>query len=335
MTKQISRREKQITELIPLSEGIERWTTLYAASENPSLYLSPDWLSIYREPPLCQTMLFFVTKGGIDIAGFPFLVSGHLPLRMKLGGPLVRKPLQRMKPSKYMEYKKAILQDFGTYIKHHCKTVEYKLDYSIKYWYPLMWIGFTQSQEYHYILDIANKSSVWSGLETKIRSDIRKATQKNITSRRVSVSRFIKFYTATNKTVNTGVISLYNGLEKLANAYAYIAYNETKDPLSAVLCVEHLDTIYYIDSVVNPLSDGSQSLNIWSVIENSHCTKLNFLGSRVPSVERFFRAFGGFPEPYSVIKYKKAYVTRVLSLLTITYKILLGVIRSKTPFRIN
>ena len=74
---------------------------------------------------------------------------------------------------------------------------------------------------------------------------------------------------------------------------------------SGILISKDFHTTYYIDSFNFRKSTGTQSYVIWETICTAQTISFNFLGSRVPAVDSFFRGFGSIPVPYSCIKYNK------------------------------
>ena len=61
-------------------------------------------------------------------------------------------------------------------------------------------------------------------------------------------------------------------------------------------------------------SSGAYSLLIWKAIQMSAklTQQFNFCGSMLPSVERFFRSFGGEQTPYLHIKKTKLLVIKII-----------------------
>ena len=64
--------------------------------------------------------------------------------RMKLSGPIIRKPVQSYKLSTHYQYYGAIYKMFSLYIKNRFLVYYDLWEYHHNYWYPLLWQGFTR-----------------------------------------------------------------------------------------------------------------------------------------------------------------------------------------------
>ena len=324
MAKAISRKDKQKVDILSIKDGLERWSKLYQYCEDKCLFHDKSWLGLYLDNK--DLKLCFISKGGIDIAAIPLYVKK--PFRMKIGGPIIRSNIQNMKNSKLISYQKAIFEEFAEVISE--KNIFYSdiWNYQLNYWYPLMWKGFKQKTGYHYILDIKDIKKCWENFETKIRTDIRKSKKENIKSTLSPFKTFEKLYIQINKKNNRNMKTLdfYKRMVKSVNGKVISAYYKNQ-VISSILFIEYNDCIYYLDSCNSKEGKryGSQSLNLWNLIEISNCEKLNFLGSSIPEVESYFRGFGGHPTSYMIIsKDPECLMKDVYTLFKKIYKKVLG-----------
>lgn len=324
MTKIISRKDKQKVEILTIADGLERWSKLYHSCEDKCLFHDKNWLGLYlneKDLELC-----FISKGGIDIAAIPLYIKK--PFRMKIGGPIIRTSIQNMKISKLISYQKAIFEEFAEVILEKKLPYSEIWNYQLNYWYPLMWKGFKQTTGYHYILDIKNSKRCWENFETKIRTDIRKSKKENIKSLLSPFNTFEELYIQINKKniSNIKTLDFYKRMIKSVNGKVISAYYKNK-VISSILFIEYKKSIYYLDSCNSKQGKkfGSQSLNLWNLIETSKCEKLNFLGSSIPEVESYFRGFGGHPTPYMIVsRDNESLIKYVYTLFKKIYKKILG-----------
>ena len=295
----LKRKDKQYWQELTIKEGFARWSKLYKESENDLLFLSPQWIKTYEDDPSIKIIL--ISKGGLDIAAILLTQKGIPPFRMKLSGPIIKKNIQNLKPSKILSYEKAILEQIAEIIiKKNNFYYWGAWNYKFKYWYPLKWKGFKQSTGYHFITQIDNKEKCWNNLETKIRTDIRKAIKYNLIIKKEKIEDFLFLLKKKKPKDYERISKFYIKLDKEINLEVKTTYQKN-NPISSILYVIYSDTIYYLDAINNDKLLGSQSFNLWKLIEQSDVMYLNFLGSQIPNVEKFFRGFGGRPKSFYII----------------------------------
>lgn len=296
----ITRKDKQIWEELSIDQGLSRWSKIFEESSNEILFLSPNWIKTYIDDP--NIKMIIISKGGLDIAAMLIEKNGNFIFKMKLGGPLIKKNIQELKPCKVLSYEKAIFENFAEIIIRRTNNYVASWHYDIKYWYPMKWKGFNQTTRYHFITKIKDKKKCWDNLETKIRTDIRKAAKNKLYIKEETIDDFLSLYKKTNPRNFKEIYKFYKTLSTNLKCEIRTTYLK-KEALSSIFFIEFKDTIYYIDSYKNSNKKfyGSQSFNIWNLIENSNATYFNFLGSSIPAVEKYFRGFGGDPKPHSVI----------------------------------
>ena len=298
----LTRQQKQKVSVVDLNTAsLSRWDKLFRSAKNATIFQSPGWLAAYLDKQSLKVL--FINKGGIDIAGYVLPSSGKPIYKMKLNGPLIRQPKQYMKPSTLYEYEKAIYKEIASYIiSEHTFYCDF-WDYNFKFWYPLMWSGFQQTLHYHLHLDISDTQTCWDNLSTKIRTDIRKAEKYDSSVECLDFGEFVKRHPNISFG-NAKSMIFYSHLNK--SLPLYINYNTINQEMaSGILLAYDFHSTYYIDSFNFQKSTGTQSYLIWDTICNSKTTSFNFLGSKVPAVESFFRGFGSTPVPYLCIKYNK------------------------------
>ena len=245
MKKKISRKDKQTIQLVSIKEGLDRWSNLYENCVHKNLFHDKKWLSLYINSK--DFYLCFISKGGLDIAAMP--LSKERPFRMKIGGPIIRNTIQKMKLSKSIAYQKAIFENFAELILNKKLSYIDNWNYHFNYWYPLKWKGFNQENGYHFILDIKDKDKCWTNFETKIRTDIRKSNKKNIISKISTFESFEKIYFKTNQKNDLIKITLdfYKKIIEKTNGKVITAYLK-EEILASIFFIEYKNCIYYLDS---------------------------------------------------------------------------------------
>jgi hypothetical protein len=193
-------------------------------------------------------------------------------------------------------------------------TLDARFHRNFAYWSPFYWRGFSQTARYTYVLeDLTDMDAVWSGLRQNIRTDIRKAQRKGITVKGVDdIEEFWRIHALTFGRQHMQVPYSLDFLRRLDRACKlrgvrriFVAQDETGDVHAAAFIVWDQKSAYYLMGGADPdkRSSGANSLMIWQAIRfaSTVTNAFDFEGSMIESVERFFRAYGARPYPYSVI----------------------------------
>jgi len=179
-------------------------------------------------------------------------------------------------------------------------------------WLPFYWRGFEQTTRYTYRLALSgDEEAVWHGVQSNIRSDIRKARDRYAVRIR-SAHALEEFLELNRRTFQRqGKTPPYS--DELVRILHEAA--RTRDA-SDVLLAEDPDgnvhagafivgdgtTAYYLMGGGDPeyRNSGAGSLCVWEAIRRqpAHVQTFDFEGSMVEPIERFFRAFGAVQTPY-------------------------------------
>ncbi len=184
--------------------------------------------------------------------------------------------------------------------------------FKCKNWLPFYWRGYTQSTNYTYRLNLeCSKDSLWDGMQSKIRSDIRKASNRfNVRVRPAnSVGEFIEINRKTFERQGKTLPYSSSIVERLDSAAAkrglrdiLIAEDNKGNLHAGAYILRDSESAYYLMGGGDPefRNSGAGSLCLWEAItaQPSHIKTLDFEGSMIEPVERFFRAFGGNLVPY-------------------------------------
>lgn len=174
---------------------------------------------------------------------------------------------------------------------------------------PFHWLGFGQTTRYSYLLeDPADLHGIWNGMAETTRRAIRKA-QKVVEVVEGDVDSLTSLARATFRRREMSLPYSERALSRAvdaARAHASGTIRSAVDSQSrkhaSALFVWDSERVYYLvggaDSELR--SSGAMSLVIWDGIQlaNQLGLRFDFEGSMIAPIERFFRGFGGRPEPY-------------------------------------
>ena len=277
-----------------------------------------------------------IFENGKLVASFPWYLKKKIgfkylcmpPMTQSLG-PYIDHPnnvkyAQKLSREKYLVNE---LIDKLPYFDHF----EQAFSVELTNWLPFYWRGFSQTTLYTYRLsNIRNQENLWKGLQTKIRTDIRKAKKIGVN---IEISDDIEnFIELNSKTfLNKGLKNPYSN-ELIKRIY----YASIKNNSGALFLAKGLDgkthagifliwnkyCSYYLLGAgdQNLRNSGATSLTIWEGIKYvSQFTDIfDFEGSMNPSIESFFRGFGAYQVPYHFVKRTNS---KILSLFKSTKSI--------------
>lgn len=260
-----------------------------------------------------------VEKGANIIASMPYinkrrfgLTVSNQPVLTQTLGPWLRP--SNAKYARKLSQEKDLLQklfsqlpDFNHFHQnwHYCRTN----------WLPIYWMGYKQTTRYTYRIEsLENTDAIWDGFEANIRTDIRKASNKEgVTVRTdLTIDDFLKL----NEKVflrqgmalpykKDLVYKLDSAAEKNKSRKIFIAEDEQGRHHAAVYLIWDDNSAYYLMGGGDPelRNSGATSLCMWEAIQfASTVTKsFDFEGSMLEPVERFFRNFGAVQTPYFAI----------------------------------
>ena len=252
-----------------------------------------------------------VLRDGKIIASMPYIIKNKFGLKFCTSpqfsqylGPWI-KPSQA-KYAKKLGQQKDVMIDLIEQLPRF-DYFSQNWDYKLTNWLPFYWKGFQQTTNYTYVIDdMSSLDLVWSNLEEKIRTDIRKAKNRHnlIFLDNPSIEDFIqlnrKVYERKNiKTPHNEqtFINLDKACAKNHARKIFIAVDEDGRHHAGVYIVWNKNSAYYLMGGSDPelRTSGATSLCLWEAIKfASTVTKeFNFEGSMMEPVERFVRGFGG------------------------------------------
>lgn len=258
------------------------------------------------------------TRLGLTLIGQPILTPNLGPW-LRSGG--ARSARRLAKEKKLLQGVYQLLPAFSQYNQNwYCERTN---------WLPLYWMGYEQSTRYTYRIEqLEDLEAVWSGFDTNIRSDIRKAEKKFSLQVRTDCS--IESFLALNKKVferqslavpysQDVVRAIYAAAQSQKACKLFVAVDEQGRQHAGVFILWDSNSAYYLLGGGDPdlRNSGATSLCMWRAIQFAATVtkKFDFEGSMIEPVERFFRGFGATQAPYSVITKTNSKVIRILHFL--------------------
>lgn len=184
--------------------------------------------------------------------------------------------------------------------------------YQYSNWLPFFWSGFKQTTRYTYAIpDLSDEAAIWNGFQAKIRTDIRKASERFAVTVRtdLGVADFYNLNLQVFKRQGMRVPYNFEFVERLDQACdmrncrrIFIAEDAQGNRHAAVYLVWDDNSAYYLMGGSDPAlrSSGASSLCMWEAIRHAATVtrRFDFEGSMLEPVERFFRGFGAVQIPY-------------------------------------
>ena len=240
--------------------------------------------------------------------GMTWLLAPPLTFRL---GPLLM--LSETRQTRRISEQKELLLALADQLPPH-DYFSQKFDPAIDYWMPLSWRGFTQTALYSYTLDdLSDLDSIWGGFTQRVRSSINKA-KRSITVQNGLPSGSL--YDVVSDTLRRNGTIIGFDRETLLRVHdqcierdrgkVFSAHNRDGDLVAALFLVWDKETAYYLlgGAGEEARRTGAPSLLLWEAIQFAATVtqKFDFEGSRIESIEDYFRSFGGRPIPYSQVE---------------------------------
>ena len=255
-----------------------------------------------------------VEKGGRIIGSMPYYLKKRMGLTLLTQPPLTQTlgPWIRLSNANYAKglgYQKDVMNA----LIEQLPAFDYfsqNWHYSNDNWLPFYWKGFKQTTYYTYLLsDIKDEKKLWDGLESKIRTDIKKAGERfNLHIRDdLKAEDFFKLIQKSFGRQNMQmpctkelVLRLDKECQMHKCCKILIAEDEEGRRHAGAYIIWDENSAYYLMGGGDPdlRNSGAASLVLWEAIMHAATVtdKFDFEGSMNESIERFFRGFGGMQE---------------------------------------
>ena len=179
---------------------------------------------------------------------------------------------------------------------------------SFQMWLPFYFTGYRQTTFYSYILEnIAEHEVIFSGFKYNTKNIIRQAEIELSVRECSDMNVFFELVKKTFAQKKETLPFELNFLEKLVvelkeNCQFLIAVNAQEKAIACMCLVYDKQTAYNIifGTDFQHVKTGAPSFLIWEGIKiaSKRVNRFDFEGSRLPTIQPFYQAFGGKPTPY-------------------------------------
>jgi len=294
------------------SQNTARWTVFH----------NTWWLEIFRKwyRHRYYVEYYGVTKNNELLAVMPVPVHRKLmflkvvapPRLTPYLGPVFKDEILKGKLPSVISKIKEINSYFAKVLKNHYHLV---INYPFSPWHvdlqPYKWAGFRIGVHYTYIINLAQPlEDIWVEMDKRRRTEIKRSESLSPEVVEGDINSFIELNNATfrRQGVRYNLNSLWRCLFRECSCReqckVWVAYVKG-EPLASMFLVWDKERAYYLGGGINENSRGMMSYLIWNAIKFSKWKGLkvfDFEGSEIPSIERYFRKFGGTLTPVYYIQ---------------------------------
>lgn len=294
--------------------GAERqqYDALVEAAPCGSVFASSWWLDAVASDAWRSHV---VLEHGRAVAAWPTVVRatrwgdvhGGAPLTPYLG-PIM---LTAAEPVKRRADEIRLLEELLDLIQP-AAAIDARCNPAFDYWTPLRWHGFSQTTTYTWrIDDLADTEAVFARLRENIRREVRKARKRGVQVVAGTIDDLLQVHarTVAKQGISQAARSraTLQRIERAAaprNARTILIARDGEGRVHAgAFLVHDCRYTYYLvgGSDAELRTSGGMSAVLWAGIERASMleTGFDFEGSMLRSVERYFRAFAGSPQPSS------------------------------------
>lgn len=300
------------------ASSIARYRAVAAHAAELPIFMKPWWLDATAGPNGWGVVCIVDAAGHVQ-AALPYAIQRQrafsvlgMPSLSQTLGPWLR-PSPGRESTRLAREKDLIgeLLDALPPSDHYTQSWHH----SITNWLPAYWRGYSQTTRYTYRLpSLADMDAVWHGMQSNIRTDVRKARERFGVM--IDDSAELEEFNRLNDLTfaRQGKAPPYSNdflarVDAAANAHSarriFVARDAAGRAHAGVYLVWDPESAYYLMGGGDPelRHSGATSLCMWEAIRfAATVTKsFDFEGSMIEPVERFFRAFGAIQTPYFAI----------------------------------
>jgi len=213
---------------------------------------------------------------------------------------------------KELEHKKKIINEIHNSIPQELKYINYNFAPEFDYELPLKWLGWSQKTIYTYWLDIKNGYDVFlKNAASHVRREIKKFEQSNYRVLEcnepeivLSILKLAKGDALKNIDEHffQALINNSKYYYEKAMSSCFLAYDGEKAIAGIIYFFYKNKMIYYQGSTLSEYKNSGAMTAIIAESIKKYSDEYEFLdfdGSMIEPIERFFRGFGAFPMKYS------------------------------------
>ncbi len=273
------------------------WLDAVCGSDNWDILLS------MKDSEIIASMPIYIRKK----YGFKYITQ---PPLTQTNGLWINYP-KNQRSDKRLSLEKKVLTNIIEQIEK-LKIDEYyqNMEYSFTNWLPFYWKGYRQTTRYTYVIeDLSDLDEVYSNLNTRIRTDIRKADKIVEVKRNCGIEVLFEMNKKNFKKQGKNIpynLDLLNRIDIgcIERDCRKILYAEDEDGRihAVIYLVWDINKMYYLLGGRDPLlrNSGANSLLIWEGMKLASKMGIvfDFEGSMIESVEHFFKGFGAIQKAY-------------------------------------
>lgn len=313
MNWQINRIELNNKELL------EKWDIFVDESPDGTFYHKSYWLlnNISKSFKSAQNYEFYYIsdKNNNWIAAFyislakklgkDFIVMPHMT---PFGGVMVSPSIHNLTISKKISNIKEINELFISKLKEY-KLLYYSFSPEHIDMQPFIWNKYVTTVRYTYRLNLVDEKILWSNLQEK--TSVNKGNKSNVTIKWGFSEYLDTYFELNDKSFNNQNINnfdneltkkLLNKLNKNNNCIIGIIFNEENKAIGGCVLAYDTKRAYYIMGGISRENNFGMSYLLWNaILYTKNILQLpvfDFEGSMIPSIEKYFRKFGGELTPY-------------------------------------
>ncbi len=238
-------------------------------------------------------------------------------------GPYCHRPNDMDKEATWIAHQKVVLSNLFDLLPSHLLMIS-QWTPSQANWLPLYWKGCKQTTRYTYQLDLEqNKEKLWSAITDKQRNRIRNAEKVYQVSHTEELSDLWVLiestYTRQGQTIpysRSQLSVLDTALQKHQRRKIFLVKSNTRAVVAGLYLIYDNSSAYMIiTGRSDEDKDGGVALAIWEAIQfakKQGLTIFDFEGSMMPTLEKFFRSFGGNMVPYHRVTHTPGKITEII-----------------------
>jgi len=290
-------------------EDMHEYDKLADISFEGTIFHESWWLSLFDSFYKSYNIGFYgAFENGNLVAGIP------IPIHKKIGLNFIYNPkltpylgsffINKSKEKRHRElsWKKEIDGKFAESLREQGICLYYSFGHTQRNLLPFSWHGFDIGVHYTYILKVEDLNKVWVNMDRKRRNDITSSFKQNYTIKFGDIGNYIELNKRTMERQDHKILNhklwtqIYYECKKY-NRCDILTAHKDDEPIASLFLVWDKKRSYYIGGGINESFKGAMSMLIWEAIkytrEKLNLNEFDFEGSGVPSIEFYFRKFGG------------------------------------------
>ena len=271
----------------------EKWDLCIRQAENGNLYGQSWYLDVVS--PNWEALV---------LGDYEFVMP--LPVVKKLIVRMVSQPLHCQQLGIFPEPKPDIQQEFSRKLWQLFRLVRYQLNAALQ---PEAFNNFAKLKKVNYVLNLDRPySGILNGCSTNTKRNLKAAEKAEVTV--IKGLQPVEFFAVKRQTENRKVPEKsYQILHRLAaqtvtrgNGAIYAAFSKTNNLCAAAFVISTQNRIYYLNAYST--NKGRENRAMYAIVKeiikeySNAKVILDFEGSMIEGVARFYRGFGAEAEHY-------------------------------------